>query len=829
MRRKWKKKLHDSAKPTAYFCCLIVAFFSFVLMSCTPERKLKESEYLLVKNKVTADKKDIPAMGDIAYTIRPRVNRRVLGMFLWKVSLYQAMAPKEKPVYNQLKRTMRNTVGKYPVLLDTATNDYYGLQFHKFRSWLQTSFGEAPVLLDTSLIEYSLAQISLMMYNRGYFDAKIEYSVRAKKQRATVVYRITAGEPYRIQEISYQVSEPVAHYIYQDTTKSSLQRGSVFNVQKLEDYREKITELLLNSGYYNFSKNYIRYEVDSNLRGERINLRIIVTNPVYQIDDSTIAEGKHRCYVINTIHIFPDFSQANDATWDSVYYTEVRKKTNDTNTYLVSYPLLHRDYRPAALVYPILFAPGNVYSNRLSRYTYDRYTDMHNFNFIKIAYAETIESKQNFMQDTGYLHCQIQLIKGKRQGYGFDLSGKKNGGIFGVGGEFHYQNKNLFKRAEIFSFTLQYTQELRIDSSTFHFRNFELGSAIMLEFPRFLFPLKQAQIPKSFRPKTWMSLGANYLKQDLYARFLVNLTFSYEWTQWKIHKRIKHSLALLDFNLIKMYRDSLFDATILDYGFSKRVMERYKDHFLLGTNYKITLQESNRYVFWLRFDLYGNLLYSTMNALYHKTEAHKNEYNQYMIWGIPFASGTSLEFDFVYHILQNKRTSLVYHVTLGIGATTLNSSVLPFEKSFYVGGSNSMRGWSLRALGPGSYVDTTGTALSMDRIGDMKIETNLEYRIPIYKILHLGLFIDAGNIWVLKPNDALPHGEFTFSRFLKEIAVDAGIGIRFDLSFFVIRLDYAVKVHDPGRSEQRWRFSHWTNYATFKSDRAIVLGIGYPF
>jgi hypothetical protein len=561
-----------------------------------------------------------------------------------------------------------------------------------------------------------------------------------------------------------------------------------------------------------------------------LDLKFIISNPYYKINDTTVAEGKHRRYMINKINIISGFSDWNESLpVDTVQYMEVIKKSQDTNYYILSYPPNQKDYHPAALVYPVFFSTGDMYSNRLSSNTYDRYADMRNFNFIKVAYTETEDSKQNFTKDTGLLNCQIQLTKAKKQSLGFDLLAKNSGGIFGVSGELSYRNKNLFKAAEIFTFTLKYTQELRMDSSKANLENFGVSGNITLEFPRFLFPVKQQNIPKSFRPKTKMSLGGDYLRQQFYSRLLTNFVFSYEWSERKSGVRIYHSLSALDFNLIKMYRDSLFDASIIEYGFRQRVLEKYKDHFLLGSNYRITLQDARRYVFRARFDSYGNLMYGLMRMFGKWSEKNKNEYDQYAIWGIPFASGVTADLDFTYNILQNKKTALVYHLTLGMGLPTMNSSVLPFEKSFYLGGSNSMRGWRLRTLGPGSYSDSNTSSYAIERVGDIKFETNLEYRVPLYKMIHIGLFIDAGNIWLMKKNDAFPNGEFRFDRFFKEIAVDAGIGLRLDLSFFVIRLDYAIKVRDPGGIGNAWSFLNWENYSAFRADRAIVLGIGYPF
>ena len=809
------------------FAIFILLFFVF-FSACTPERKLKESEYLLVKNKVIADKKEIPT-SDVVRAVRPQTNKRALGMFLWKTGIYQAMIPEEKPHYEQFKRKMRNSLGQYPVLLDTLANDYYIGQMSKFRLWMQKAFGEPPVLLDSSLVEYSLAQVKLMMHNMGYFDATVDYSIRFGEKRAKISYYITAGEPYRINQISYEIPEPVDKHIYQDTNRSHIKRGDIFSTENLENQRDRMERRILNAGYFNFSKNYIRYDVDTNLGGQLLNIKVVVSNPLHRAEDSTIAEIKHRCFIINSVNVLYDFSQRdNSSPVDTVHYTEIIKKTSDTNSYMVFYPFGKRDYRPSALVYPIFFSQGDIYSLRASRNTYDRYSDMRNFNFIRVLYSETEESKENFRQDTGYLDCQIQLMRMKKKSIGVDLLGKNSGGIFGTGAEIFYRNKNQFKAAEMLSLSFKYTQELRIDSSDVTFQNFEIGGNIMLEFPRFLAPVKQQNIPKSFRPKTIMGVGVNYVNRQDYARLLTNLIFTYEWSDRKNQQRITHSLSVLDFNLIKMDRKPSFDELLEKFDIKQRIIEKYKDHFLLGSNYRITLTDPRKYVFKARFDLYGNLLYGGMHAFLSKDSTFINESGrrQYTVWGIPFASGAAVDLDFTYNILQNRKSALVYHAALGIGLPTMNSFELPFEKSFYLGGSNSMRGWRLRALGPGSYCDT----LDLEKVGDIKFETNFEYRYPIYKVLHGGLFIDAGNIWLMQKNEMFPNGEFAFNRFFKEIAADIGIGLRLDFSFFVLRFDYAIKIHDPARQDNTWTFRNWkNNFKQFSSDGAFVLGIGYAF
>lgn len=820
--------LHQRIFPkscTLYFSLLLLSLIA-LFSACSPERKLSESEFLLARNKVVADDKAAP-IDKITYAILPRTNKRTLG-FLTKVSIYQAMIPVERPHYEKFKRKMRNSLGQYPVLLDTVSNNHYINKIDSLKMWMQNTFGEPPVVLDSSLITYSLKQSDIIMRKSGYFDASTNYSVSFKGNQATVLYKITAGKPYHINDIQYAIADSVvAKIIYSDTSRSLIRRGDIYNEDVFENERSRIEERLLNRGYINFSRNNIRYEVDTNIGNRKLNLKVIIPNPRNKIDDSTSEEGKFRCYKIQSIDIYTDIPESSYDGYDTVSYSETVKNGN-TNYYRIFFPKGTSPFRPFALVYPLFFKAGDVYSSRRTRQSYDRYIDMQNFGYVKINYNETEESKQQHWQDTGYLECKVQLQKLKQQSGNFDFLLKNTGGIFGAGGDFSYNNRNIFKAGEILSFSVKYYQEVQADSaSILLFRNFEAGSRISLEIPRFVFPIKLQNLPKSFRPTTHASVGANYIKQDFYARFILFTNYSYRLNQrTKTGKLTTHSLTLVDFGLIKMYKDTLFYSMIEQYKFSQRTLQKYQDHFMLGTNYRYTLQKGNTYLFKAQFNSYGNILYGMMATANAEKDA-----NQYVIWNMPFESFISADFDFIYNLIQKKHQMLIYHLTAGVGVPMFNSSVIPFEKSFYLGGSNSMRGWRLRSLGPGSYVDTSSNAIKyFERVGDIKFETNLEFRMPIYKYLHWAVFVDVGNIWLMKKNNDFPNGEFAFNRFYTELAIDAGFGLRLDLSFFVLRVDYALKIHDPAKkASNRWQTFKWGDYDHFKPDRVIMLGIGYPF
>lgn len=830
-----KKIEYSSCNTFKWQYLLFIAILAYSFFSCSPEKYLANGEYLLEKNKVIVQEgKNIDVASDLVYAVRPKINKKTFGIFPWSVGIYQQMQRKiDNDQLSSLQKKLRATLGKYPVILDTATNDYYRQKKQNIYLWIQTNFGEEPVLLDTSMLSYSMAQIRLMMFNNGYFNSVVTNEVKYKWKKAKVYYYVKAGDPYRINDINYEIPDSnIYNLVLRDTLRRYIHRGDIYSVDIFTQEQERIVTTMQNRGYYFFDKNYIHYKIDTNIGNHLLNVQIIIDNPKYQLEDSSIVVGKHRKYKINTISIFEGVSNMADiSNVKTIKYREIVRKI-DTNEYTIYYNHT-KSYLPKSIVYPLRFKKGMLYSSRRSQLTYDRYSDMRNFDFIKILYAETPESKKDYMSDTGSLDCRIQLIRGKKRTMGFDALLKNTGSRIGIGGSLTLMNRNVFKGAEILSFTLKYTHELQNDSSRFRFRNFELGGTLGLEIPRFLFPIKQQNISKSFRIKTLIQLTANYMRQDYYDRFLTNIGFTYKLGR-RVGKnrawRIDHSISVVDLSIIKMYPAPDFEEAVARYHFTRRILEKYKDHFILGSNYEFILQNANKMVLKTNIDWYGNILYGIMNALGKHTSKQLNEYGQYVIWKIPFASGITADVDIVYNIFRTKKQMMVFHAAAGLGIPILNSQSLPFEKSFYLGGSNSMRAWRLRTLGPGGYIDTSASTFVIENVGDIKLELNLEYRFKIYKVLNAALFVDAGNVWLLRSNKEFPNGEFVFNRFYKEIAIDAGIGIRLDLSFFVFRLDYALKIHNPALAgNQSWQHFNWKSYKDFRNDRAIVFGIGYPF
>jgi outer membrane protein assembly factor BamA len=453
---------------------------------------------------------------------------------------------------------------------------------------------------------------------------------------------------------------------------------------------------------------------------------------------------------------------------------------------------------------------------------------MQNFRSIRISYATMGNRQGENASDSGWLACNILLSPLEKHTLNFELLGKDIGSDYGIGVNLNLKNRNLFHGGEVqydnLLFSTEFQRNTTIEEANeevpmWRYRNFELGGEIGIHFPKMIFPFSQSLIPKKFHSQTRISAGSYFQQRDHYSRLITNTGVEYEW---KPSDHASHILKLTDISMVKIYKDSIFDHNLANY--SQRIREKYTSHVLIGTNYKLLYnnisnnKRQNFYRMRLNLNAYGNLLY----GLFSLSGAQKDSKGQYTIAGTPFTSFVSAEIDFTYNLMLWERSSLVAHTCAGLGTPTSNASTLPFERSFYLGGTNSMRAWNLRELGPGSY---HGTLSNFESSGDIKWECNLEFRTPVYKKIFTALFLDLGNIWNIRKNVEIPNGEFAWNRFYKELALDGGVGVRLDLSFLVLRMDVAATLRTPYLDEsERWR-----KHPVTWDELHFRFGIGYPF
>jgi outer membrane protein assembly factor BamA len=542
------------------------------------------------------------------------------------------------------------------------------------------------------------------------------------------------------------------------------------------------------------------------------------------------SEEPHRRYLVKDVKVIPDWEPLEDQDFDTINHQI--KFWDDTVTYVYQFLLdQKRRIRPRAFNSAIKIKPGQPYSSKDLQNTY-RW--LFNYRIIKTASIifDTTEAGKTPDGKFNFLHSRIQMQTAKVNSFQVEVEGTNSSGDLGIRGNLVFSNRNIFQMGDVFSLRLKGGFEAQSISSVGEngtssrlFNTFEAGVNGNFYFPRFLFPVKLGNFNQRFHPVTNINFGFDYQLRPNYSRNITFFDIGYTWEQ---KKTLTHILTPINLNFVKVNPTPEF-ADILENEPNQRLREQYSDHMIFGLSYSFIFNNQNLKnleqfnYFRINLESSGNLLYGINSLL----KSQKNENGNYEVVGVPYAQYIRVNTDFRhYYYFAEKTNSLVFRILLGLAYPYLNSNEIPYEKGFYGGGANDMRGWQFRTLGPGGFPGFPDSISgNYERIGDIQIGGSLEYRFPLYKWLKAALFTDIGNIWLYKQNDIFVNGEFKWNKFYKEFAVDAGVGLRLDFNFFIFRLDLATPVVDPKYPPgDRWRsqFPTW-------SELVWNFGIGYPF
>ena len=561
--------------------------------------------------------------------------------------------------------------------------------------------------------------------------------------------------------------------------------------------------------------------------------------PMPNNPDSLI-EVNHQRYMIADIFINTDYDPvlANDMRRADLYDTIYNAETLEH--YIIYNNLIGLRFTPHVILESIYINKAYMYRAKEVEATFKKLASLGVFRTINIQF------QINPKDPTGTsLNCYIYLQPNKRQSLSLESNGTNRGGNLGISGNFTYKNKNTFRDAELFKLSISGGLEaqqvlanedeslLGAGSGFKAFNTLEFGPEISLYFPKFLVPFNVVKLEKTASPKTVFTATLNYQNRPDFNRVIQEISFAYEWNG---KNYISHYLVPTKISVVKIHKDSAFAAK-LDLISDQFMQNSYRDHFILGNQYSFTFNNQdpnhptrNTVYFKFGIEQSGNLFRKGFEL------AGMPKDSVATIFGIQFAEFVKTNIDFRYNQNFNKSSRMVYRLAGGVGIPQRNfNQALPFEKSFFAGGSNGMRGWKARTLGPGAY---RPTSFSFDKIGDIMLEGNLEYRFELFGFFEAALFVDAGNIWNINPNPDRPGSGFS-TKFYTEIAMDAGIGFRFDLGFFLIRLDVAMPMKDPQlESGERWLWedkpisNQWfrdRGLQDYKASPNLNLGINYPF
>jgi len=679
-------------------------------------------------------------------------------------------------------------------------NFTYGSNFF-LKRWIG-KLGKPPVIFDDFARRQSMNEINIEMKNLGYLNAEVTSSVDSINRRARITYHVVSNEPYRIRNFKIDIPDERINRILEQRSRrnrSQINHGIIFNMHLLENERVRIRELLRNRGYYSLSENNLHYLADTTLRSHQVDLTMI-------LQDSAKLEP----YRIRNVSVFSGYDPLNRRafhTKDSIFYDGI-------NIYYSSLKFL----RPKVLSSNILMRPGQLFSASSGSRTYNYLKDLNSVSRVNVEYEEVEKN------DSAALDTKIYLTPGNIHRIQTGLDGTNKAGDLGIAANISYTHNNIFNGSEALNVILRGAYEFvgATNSTTFNHNFYELGIRTTLDFPTSHIPFVNNLSKNRFKINSEYGAGFNIQNRPEYIREFLNLSWSNRWNN--LPGTISQTLNLIDINYVMMpWTSDIFNNFLSNQG-NELTKLSYENVFTAGAGYNLILSNSNTggwqrlHTIRLNLEASGNILY----GIFSLTNAKKSDSGQYTILGNPFAQYVKGDIDFSQTQRITEKGSIAYRAGVGVAYPYGNSSILPFEKRYYAGGPNNVRGWSTRQLGPGSYSGDIGNPST--HVGDINLIMNFEYRYKMLTWLELATFTDAGNIWTIKEYDNQPGSMFDFSTFYKELAIGYGIGIRLDFNFLIVRLDSGKKVYDPAKEQNRWVF-----FDRFKDNWGIYLAIGYPF
>lgn len=655
--------------------------------------------------------------------------------------------------------------------------------------------GEKPVIADTFLAEQCRTDIQAAVRGLGYLDAEVELQQKHKRKKATMNYQIHPGTRYRIDKINRLYNDSLASLlVMQQESESLLKEGMDLDLNVLDAERSRINSLLQNNGFYHFNRDFIRYEADTT-RDTHSGAISVIIDP-YRTPANTTPRP-HQQYRFG----FVQYLFNNDEI-------PLRPSVLDRLTYL------HE---------------GKLYSEHEVQNTYAA------LGALEAVLATNINLQPD-PSDSLVLNSTVSIATNKSNSVSAELEGTNSAGDLGAAVSVAYANRNLFRGSEVLSLKLRGAFEAIKGLDGYDDQNYlELSAEASLRFPDFMLPFVNKDFRRSAKATSELSIMYDSQNRPEFHRRVVTGAWRYRWSGRE--SRLRHRVDLLDLNYVFMpWISETFRRDYLDDPGSRNAILRYnyENLFIMKWGYNLIYTSrgngvssssygTNAYSIRFNVETAGNLL----NGFSKLFGAQKDEENRYNVFNIAYAQYAKFDFDFAKSFRINDRNSFALHFGLGVAVPYGNSNILPYEKRYFSGGANSVRGWSVRELGPGSFKGHDGRIDFINQTGDMKLDMNAEYRTHLFWKMDGALFVDAGNIWTLREYEDQPGGQFHFDTCWRQIAVAYGLGFRLNFDYFILRLDGGMKAVNPTYSDSRRHYP--LIHPNFGRDFTFHFAVGLPF
>ena len=654
----------------------------------------------------------------------------------------------------------------------------------KLFSLFRNPFSRKPVIYDTLQARLSCQDLMTAMQNEGYMNAGVSLYTETKGKKLKATYLLHPGQPFLIGKVNYNIQdEGIQQLLHLDQTDNQqIKPGMRFTVETLDNERKRIAGLLSDNGYFRFNKDFIHFTADTVMGRKDIALTLQLRK--YK-SNSNSPEVDHTRYLIRDV-----LFQSNDS--DRIHL------------------------RKQVLLNATAIKAGRPYDASALQRTYNNFARLQAVKYTNIKFAE--------VPDTNLLDCHIQISTNKPSTISFQPEGTNTAGDLGAAASITYTNRNLFHGSEQLSIEFRGAYEAITGLEGYQDQNYtEFSVETKLVFPRFLAPF----LSKSFRRRQTASsewaVSWNFQNRPEFHRRVFSSAWRYRWSEPKHH--LNYRFDLLDLNYVYMpWISSTFKRDYLDNAENRNAILRYnyEDIFIMKAGFTVSYTDGVDAV-RANFESAGNLLNGVSKGFGFKT----NSQGQHTLFNIAYAQYVKLDFDYTHLFQFDKRNALALHAGLGVAYPYGNSTVLPFEKRYFSGGANSVRGWSVRELGPGKFKGTDGRIDFINQTGDVKLDLNAEYRSSLFWKLQGALFIDAGNIWTLRNYSEQPGGQFKFTEFYKQIAASYGMGLRLNFDYFILRFDVGMKAINPAYESEK---EHWSIFhPKLSRDFDFHFAVGLPF
>ncbi len=689
--------------------------------------------------------------------------------------------------------------------------------------------GEAPVVYDSVMSENSLTNLRNVMISAGYLKAEASYEKRRKKHKTSVEYTIMPGTLYSIDNIKWEIDNAAfREIISKDSANSLLFKGMACDVNVLGDERSRIVRLLQDNGYYNVNRDFVSFVADTSAHSKNVSLLVNVSY-ASGARDSVKAYTK---YHIGKVNFYYNINE------DSIGESNLHCDTVSDGAGGAVYSYGHAMLRNKTMLRNVYFRTGDTYNQSKVQNTYQKLGGLSVTDFASVKLTEAkCDSAHGQQNATDALTADIFFNTRSINSISFELEGTNMAGDLGAAAALSFENRNVFRGAETFDMKLRGAFEAIKGLKGYNNNEnyIEFGVEANLKTPILVRPLQRHRRMSSV-VNSEVSLLYNTQDRPEFHRRTLTAGIRYIWNSWQ--NKLQHRLDLISLNYVFMpWISDTFRHDYLENNSSRNSVLRYsyEDLFIMRSAYSMVYNSrgnrqsrlldytNNSYRVRFGIETAGNLLYLLSHILHNK----KNADGHYKFFNIAYAQYAKADLDFVKNFVIDERNAVAFHAGLGLALPYGNASIVPYEKRYFAGGANSVRGWSVRELGPGKYRSKDGKIDFINQTGNIKLDINLEYRTFLFWKLHGAVFADCGNIWTTRNYTDQPGGKFQFNNLLKQLAAAYGIGLRLNLDYFVLRFDGGMKAVNPYYSNSREHFP--IIHPRFSRDFTFHFAVGLPF